>query len=296
MSTFWSIWISAIVLGTVFGCWWLLYATRKGQTTDTETDRTVGHSFDGIEEYDNPLPKWWFYLFLATCIFALGYLALYPGLGNFKGLLGWTSTNQWEAEVQEAEATYGELYARFGDTPVEQLAENDDAMKMGQRLFANNCSVCHGSAGRGSLGFPNLTDDDWLYGGDPDSILTTLHQGRNGNMPAKGTMPNMTNEQVDQVVNFVLSYSGREKNAEAAEKGKEVYAQACVACHGPEGKGNQALGAPDLTDNTWLYGSTYDWIRETVVNGRQNQMPAQGDRLSDDQIQILAAYVYSLSN
>lgn len=296
MSTFWSIWISVIVLGTVFGCWWLLYATRKGQTTDTETDRTVGHSFDGIEEYDNPLPKWWFYLFVVTCIFALGYLALYPGLGNYKGLLGWTSTNQWEAEVQQADAKYGELYAKFGDTPVKQLAENDDAMQMGQRLFANNCSVCHGSAGRGSLGFPNLTDDDWLYGGDPDSILTTLHQGRNGNMPAKGTMPNMTNAQVDQVVNFVLSYSGREKDAEAAEKGKEVYAQACVACHGPEGKGNQALGAPDLTDNTWLYGSTYDWIRETVVNGRQNQMPAQGDRLSDDQIQILAAYVYSLSN
>ena len=296
MSTFWSIWISVIVLGTVFGCWWLLYATRKGQTTDTETDRTVGHSFDGIEEYDNPLPKWWFYLFLATCIFALGYLALYPGLGNFKGLLGWTSTNQWEAEVQQADAKYGELYAKFGGTPVPQLAENDDAMKMGQRLFANNCSVCHGSAGRGSLGFPNLTDDDWLYGGDPDSILTTLHQGRNGNMPAKGTMPNMTNAQVDQVVNFVLSYSGREKDAEAAAKGKEVYAQACVACHGPEGKGNQALGAPNLTDDTWLYGSTYDWIRETVVNGRQNQMPAQGDRLSDDQIQILAAYVYSLSN
>ncbi|KPP98959.1 cytochrome-c oxidase, cbb3-type subunit III [Marinobacter sp. HL-58] len=296
MSTFWSIWISVIVLGTVFGCWWLLYATRKSQTSDTETDRTMGHSFDGIEEYDNPLPKWWFYLFLATCIFALGYLALYPGLGNFKGLLGWTSTNQWEAEVQKAEAEYGELYAEFGDMPVEDLAENDDAMKMGQRLFANNCAVCHGSAGRGSLGFPNLTDDDWLYGGDPDSILTTLHDGRNGNMPAKGTMPNMTNEQVDQVVNFVLSYSDREEDAEAAEKGEEVYAQACSSCHGDDGKGNQSLGAPNLTDNTWLYGSTYDWIRETVVNGRKNQMPAQSDRLSDDQIQILAAYVYSLSN
>lgn len=296
MSTFWSIWISVIVLGTVFGCWWLLLATRKSQTTDTETDKTVGHSFDGIEEYDNPLPKWWFYLFVATCVFALGYLALYPGLGNFKGLLGWTSTNQWEAEVQQAEAKYGELYAKFGDTPVKELAESDEAMKMGQRLFANNCSTCHGSAGRGSLGFPNLTDDDWLYGGDPDSILTTLHEGRNGNMPAMGTMPNMTNQQVDQVVNFVLSYSGREKDAEAAEKGKEVYAQACVACHGEDGKGNQSLGAPDLTDDTWLYGSTYDWIRETVVNGRQNQMPAQGERLSDDQIQILAAYVYSLSN
>lgn len=296
MSTFWSIWISVIVLGTIFGCWWLLMATRKSQTTDTETDRTTGHSFDGIEEYDNPLPKWWFYLFIATCVFSLGYLALYPGLGNFQGLLGWSSTNQWEAEVQQAEARYGELYAKYGDTPVVELAENEDAMKMGQRLFANNCSVCHGSAGRGSLGFPNLTDDDWLYGGEPDDILTTLHQGRNGNMPAKGTMPNMTSEQVDQVVNYVLSFSDRAKDDEAAEAGEEVFAQACSTCHGNDGKGNQALGAPNLTDDTWLYGSTYEWIKETVVNGRQNQMPAQGDRLSDDQIQILAAYVYSLSN
>ena len=296
MSTFWSIWISVIVLGTVFGCWWLLYATRKGQTTDTETNKTVGHSFDGIEEYDNPLPKWWYYLFIATCVFALGYLALYPGLGNYKGLLGWTAENQWQAEMQQADARYGELYAKFGDTPVAELAENDDAMKMGQRLFANNCAVCHGSAGRGSLGFPNLTDDDWLYGGDPDTILTTLHQGRNGNMPAKGTMPCMTSEQVDQVVNYVLSFSDRAKDEEAAAKGEQVFAQACVACHGQDGKGNQAMGAPNLTDNTWLYGSTYEWIKETVVNGRANQMPAQGDRLSDDQIQILAAYVYSLSN
>ena len=296
MSTFWSIWISVIVLGTVFGCWWLLYATRKGQTTDTETNKTVGHSFDGIEEYDNPLPKWWYYLFIATCVFALGYLALYPGLGNYKGLLGWTAENQWQAEMQQADARYGELYAKFGDTPVAELAENDDAMKMGQRLFANNCAVCHGSAGRGSLGFPNLTDDDWLYGGDPDTILSTLHHGRNGNMPAKGTMPGMTSEQVDQVVNYVLSFSDRAKDEEAAAKGEQVFAQACVACHGQDGKGNQAMGAPNLTDNTWLYGSTYEWIKETVVNGRANQMPAQGDRLSDDQIQILAAYVYSLSN
>ena len=263
MSTFWSIWISVIVLGTVFGCWWLLWATRKSQTTDTETDRTMGHSFDGIEEYDNPLPKWWFYLFLATCVFALGYLALYPGLGNYKGLLGWTSTNQWEAEVAEAEEKYGPIYAQYGETPVPELAENSDAMKIGQRLFA---------------------------------ILETLHNGRMGNMPAKGTMPGMTNEQVDQVVNYVLSFSGREKDAEAAKAGEQVFAQACVACHGPEGKGMEAMGAPNLTDNTWLYGSTYEWIRETVVHGRQNQMPAQDRLLSDDQIQILAAYVYSLSN
>ncbi|MDX1597069.1 MAG: cytochrome-c oxidase, cbb3-type subunit III [Marinobacter sp.] len=296
MSTFWSIWVSVIVLGTIFGCWWLLLATRKSQTTDTETDRTTGHSFDGIEELDNPLPKWWFYLFIATCVFSLGYLALYPGLGNFKGLLGWTSYNQWEAEVQQAEARYGELYAKFGDTPVVELAENEDAMKMGQRLFANNCSVCHGSAGRGSLGFPNLTDDDWLYGGEPENILTTLRQGRNGNMPAKGMMPNMTSDQVDQVVNYVLSFSDRAKDPEAAKAGEAVFAQACAACHGSDGKGNQAMGAPNLTDDTWLYGSTYGWIKETVMNGRQNQMPAQGERLSEDQIQILAAYVYSLSN
>ncbi|MGP9831043.1 cytochrome-c oxidase, cbb3-type subunit III [Marinobacter sp. NSM] len=296
MSTFWSIWISVIVLGTIFGCWWLLWATRKSQTTDTETDRTMGHSFDGIEEYDNPLPKWWFYLFIATCVFALGYLALYPGLGNFKGILGWTSANQWEAEVAKADARYGEIYAQFGDTPIPELAKNEDAMKIGQRLYANNCSVCHGTAARGQVGFPNLTDDDWLWGGEPDQILHSLVKGRQGNMPAKGVMPNMTSRQVDQVVNYVLAFSGRERDAEAAEAGAAVFQQACAACHGSDGTGMTAMGAPNLTDNIWLYGSTYEWIRETVEYGRQNEMPAQEGRLTADQIQILAAYVYSLSN
>lgn len=296
MSTFWSIWISVIVLGTVIGCWWLLWATRKHQTTDTETDRTTGHSFDGIEEYDNPLPKWWYYLFIATCVFALGYLALYPGLGNFKGLLGWTSYNQWESEMQQADAKYSELYARYGDTPIAELAADTEAMKMGQRLFANNCAVCHGSAGRGSVGFPNLTDQDWLYGGEPDTIVHTVTGGRQGNMPAKGLMPNMSATQVDQVVNYVLSFSDRARDPAAAEAGAQVFAQACAGCHGADGTGNQAMGAPNLTDNVWLYGSTYRWIEETVLYGRQNQMPAQEGRLSEDQIHILAAYVYSLSN
>jgi cytochrome c oxidase cbb3-type subunit 3 len=295
MSTFWSIWISVITLGTVFGCWWLLYATRKGQTSDTETERTTGHSFDGIEELDNPLPKWWFYLFVASCVFALIYLALYPGLGNYKGLLGWTQHNQWQEEQQIADARYGELYARFGDTPVEELYQNKEAMQMGQRLFANNCSVCHGSAGRGNIGFPNLTTDAWQYGGDPESLIYTLKNGRNGAMPAMGTMPNMTPTQVDQVVNYVLAYSDRAQDSEAAAKGEQVFMQACAACHGQDGKGNQDIGAPNLTDNEWVFGSTYDWIRDTVVNGRQNMMPAQSGRLSEDQIQILAAYVYSLS-
>ncbi|MFL1405517.1 cytochrome-c oxidase, cbb3-type subunit III [Marinobacter sp. M1N3S26] len=296
MSTFWSIWISVIVLGTIFGCWWLLWATRKSQTTDTETEKTTGHSFDGIEEYDNPLPKWWFYLFIATCVFSLGYLALYPGLGNWQGLLGWSQEKQWEEEMQQAEARYNEIYAQFGDVPIPELAQNEEANEMGQRLFANNCAVCHGSAARGSIGFPNLTDDAWLHGGDPETIVQTIHDGRKGNMPAKGMMPNMTSEQVDQVVNYVLSFSGREQDAAAAEAGKEVFAQACSSCHGADGTGNYAFGAPNLTDDNWLYGSTYDWIEETVLYGRQNEMPAQGERLSDDKIHILAAYVYSLSN
>ena len=296
MSTFWSIWISVIVLGTIFGCWWLLWATRKSQTTDTETEKTTGHSFDGIEEYDNPLPKWWFYLFIATCVFSLGYLALYPGLGNWQGLLGWSQEKQWEEEMQLAEARYNEIYAQFGDVPIPELAQNEEANEMGQRLFANNCAVCHGSAARGSIGFPNLTDDAWLYGGDPETIVQTIHGGRQGNMPAKGMMPNMTAEQVDQVVNYVLSFSGREQDAAAAEAGEEIFSQACSSCHGADGKGNYAFGAPNLTDDNWLYGSTYDWIEETVLYGRQNEMPAQGERLSEDKIHILAAYVYSLSN
>jgi cytochrome c oxidase cbb3-type subunit 3 len=296
MTTFWSIWVTVIILGTIFGCTWLLLSTRKSQTSDVETDRTMGHSFDGIEEYDNPLPKWWFYLFLSTIVFSLGYLALYPGLGNFKGLLGWTSTNQWEAEVAEADALYGPIYAQYGKISVPELANEDGAMKIGQRLFANNCAVCHGSAARGQVGFPNLTDNDWLYGGSPEAILHTLNNGRMGVMPAKGVMPNMTDTQVDQVVNYVLSFSDRAKDPASVEAGKAVFMQGCAACHGADGKGMQALGAPNLTDNVWLYGSTFDWIRQTVIHGRQNQMPSQSGRLSQDQIQILAAYVYGMSN
>lgn len=296
MSTFWSIWVSVIVLGTVFGCWWLLWVTRKSQTTDKETDRTTGHSFDGIEEYDNPLPKWWFYLFVGTCVFSLGYLALYPGLGNFQGLLGWSQYSQWEEEVQQADAKYSEIYAQYGEVPIKELATTSDALKMGQRLFANNCAVCHGSAARGAIGFPNLTDDAWLHGGEPENILYTLNNGRQAAMPAKGLMPNMSSEQVNQVVNYVLSFSGREQDKEAAKAGAAVFAQGCAGCHGQDAKGNQSLGAPNLTDDDWLYGSTYEWIEETVLYGRQNRMPKQSDRLSADQIHILAAYVYSLSN
>ena len=295
MTSFWSFWVSIISLGTIFGSLWLIYVTRKSQTTDTETDQTVGHAFDGIEELDNPLPKWWMYMFIATCVFALAYYVIYPGLGNFKGIAGWTQVGQWEREVQDAEEKYGPIFEAFAATPVEELSQDANAMKVGQRLFSNNCAVCHGSAARGAIGFPNLTDGDWLYGGTADAIKETLTNGRQGNMPAKGLNPAMSDAQVDDLVHHLLSFSGRSDNAEAAERGAAMYQTACAACHGADAKGMQAVGAPNLTDNVWLYGSTPKRIKHTLLYGRAGVMPAQKERLSEEQIHLLTAYVLSLS-
>ncbi len=296
MTSFWSFWVSLIVLGSIFGCLWLIYATRKGQRFDTETENTVGHSFDGIEEYDNPMPKWWLHLFIITCIFGFAYALLYPTLGNYQGLLDWSSTGQWEQEVQEAEEKYGPIFDAFAARPIPELAQDEEAMKVGQRLFANNCAVCHGSAGRGALGFPNLTDDDWLYGGDPETIKTTLINGRNGQMPAKGLKPDMSNEDVQDLTHYLLAFSGRSDDEAAAQRGAEMFQTACAACHGADAKGMQAVGAPNLTDNIWLYGSTPAKITQTLLHGRAGVMPAQKDKLSEEKIHLLAAYVYSLSN
>jgi len=304
MTSFWSFWVSIISLGSIFGCLWLIYVTRKSQTTDTETDQTVGHAFDGIEELDNPLPKWWLYMFVATCVFALAYYVLYPGLGNYKGMLSieleegsvpWTQVNQWQKEVEDAEAKYGPIFEAYGATPIEELAQDAEAMKVGQRLFANNCAVCHGSAARGAIGFPNLTDDDWLYGGSAEAIKATLVNGRMGNMPARGLNPDMTNAKIDDMVHDVLAVSGRSDDQEAAERGAAMYQTACAACHGPDAKGNQAIGAPNLTDNIWLYGSTPKRMKHTLLYGRAGVMPAQSDRLSEEKIHLLTAYVISLS-
>lgn len=296
LSTFWSLWISVIVLGSIFGSWWLLYATRKSQTTDTETDKTMGHTFDGIEELDNPLPKWWFYMFISTIIFALAYCVLYPTLGNFKGILGWSSAQQHENEIQEAAEKYGPIFAQHSSTPIEALSKNQEAIQIGQRLFANNCAVCHGSTARGSFGFPNLTDTDWLYGGTPEKIKETIMGGRHGNMPAKGLKPDMTEEELSDVVNYILSFSDRAEDTASAERGGQMFQQACSACHGPDAKGNQAVGAPNLTDGIWLYGGTARQIKHTIENGRGGVMPAHKDLLGEDKVHILAAYIYSLSN
>jgi len=295
MSAFWSIWISVITLAVVFGVTWLLFATRKSEKFKETTEETVGHAFDGIEEYDNPLPKWWFNMFLITVVFSLGYLALYPGLGNFKGLLGWTSYNQWEEEMAHAEEVYAPVFAKYAALSIEELNQpgNETGLKMGQRMFANNCSVCHGVGGVGAYGFPNLTDNDWLYGGQPDTIVSTIVNGRQGGMPAWGAI--LGEDGIQDVTNYVLSLSGSEHDATAAERGQTQFNTLCAACHMPTGEGMQALGAPNLTDNIWLYGGSFEQIAHTLRVGRAGVMPAHKDLLSDDKIQLISAYVYSLS-
>ena len=302
MTTFWSTYISVLTLGSLIGLTWLLLGTRKGQSKDT-TDQTMGHAFDGIEEYDNPLPKWWFWLFVGTLAFGVGYLILYPGLGNWKGVLpgyqdGWTQVKEWQKEMDKADARFGPIFAKFAAMPVEEVAKDPQALKMGSRLFASNGSVCHGSDAKGAFGFPNLTDKDWRWGGEAETIKASIMNGRHGVMPAWAEV--IGDQGVADVAAFVLTnLDGRslpEGNKADVVKGKEIFAANCVACHGPEGKGTPAMGAPDLTHpQAFIYGSSFAQLQQTIRYGRQGQMPAQADIQGNDKVHLLAAYVYSLS-
>lgn len=294
LSPFWHFWVAAIVIGTMVACFVLLHLTRKGQVNNEATDQTTGHSYDGIEELDNPLPKWWYMMFLGTIIFGFIYIAIY-GIGNWTGLSNWSSHGQWEAEVAKANEKTAPYFAELTAQPVEALASNEQALETGKRLFQSNCAVCHGSTAEGALGFPNLTDNDWLYGGAGDTIKTTILGGRNGAMPARGLMPTMSDEQVSDIVAFLLSKSERVAEAGDKTKGEALFAQACSACHGADAKGNQMVGAPNLTDNIWLYGGSEAQITFTIKNGRAGVMPAWAERLGEDKVHVLAAYVYSLS-
>ena len=302
MSTFWSGYIALLTLGTIVALFWLIFATRKGESAGT-TDKTMGHSFDGIEEYDNPLPKWWFWLFVGTLVFSVGYLILYPGLGNWKGILpgyenGWTGVNEWQKEMDKADATFGPIFAKFAAMPVEEVAKDPQALKMGGRLFASNCSVCHGSDAKGAYGFPNLTDKDWRWGGEPETIKQSIMGGRHGVMPAWAEV--IGEQGVADVAAFVLTkLDGRqlpEGTKADASNGEKLFATTCVACHGPEGKGMPAMGAPDLTHpQAFIYGSSFAQLQQTIRYGRQGQMPAQEAIQGNDKVHLLAAYVYSLS-
>jgi cytochrome c oxidase cbb3-type subunit III len=293
VNTGWAIFVAAATLIGLVACLWLLLAASKRRVM--ADDNTTGHVWDvDLKELNNPLPRWWAVLFVVTVVFALAYLALYPGLGSLAGALGWSSAGQWQAEQDRAKATMAPLYASFAAATPEQLMTNPQAMAIGERLFLNNCAQCHGSDAKGSKGFPNLTDDDWLYGGTPEKIAETITNGRQGVMPPIAAAVG-TAEDVRNVANYVLSLSGAKHDAAAAELGRPKFATICAACHGPDGKGNQAIGAPNLTDNIWLHGFGEQAIVAMVTNGKTNVMPAQGSRLTPDQIRVLAVYVKSLS-
>nr|WP_295075674.1 cytochrome-c oxidase, cbb3-type subunit III [uncultured Roseateles sp.] len=297
MSDFFSNgWSLFVAIGTVAGlvfCLVLLGVAARHRVM--ANDNSTGHVWDeDLREMNNPLPRWWAILFVLTVVFAGIYLAMYPGLGTHKGSLGWSSAGAYEKEQADAREAMGAVYAKFTGKPVEQLAQDHEAMAIGERLFANNCAGCHGSDGKGSKGFPNLTDSDWLYGGSHETIVQTITNGRNGIMPPMAAAVGSAAD-VRNVANYVLSLSGSAHNAIAAQLGKEKFG-ACAACHGADGKGNQALGAPNLTDKIWLHGWGEDAVIAMINNGKNNLMPAQASRLSPEQINVLGAYVWSLSN
>jgi len=290
---FWDVYIGGITVVSILACAVLLVAQSKRRVPGSQTE-TTGHTWDeDLGEYNNPLPRWWMWLFAITIVFGLVYLALYPGLGSYGGLLRWTQVGQLEAENAQADARFGPLYEKFAKEDVAALATNPEALAIGQRLFLNHCAQCHAADGGGTRGFPNLTDSDWLWGGDPATIRTTIADGRTGVMPPWG--PVLGEEGVKDAAHYVMSLSGMAADSIRVAKGKPVFQQYCAACHGPEGKGNPQLGAPNLTDKIWLFGSSESTIMETIAKGRSSQMPAHKALLGEAKVQLLAAYVYSLS-
>ncbi len=293
-SNFWSVYVAGITVVGIVACLLLLWFSGKAKAM-TAHDNTTGHIWDGdLREMNNPLPRWWVWLFVITIVFAFAYLAMYPGLGNFAGKLGWTQAGQYQAEIEKGNREVAPLYAKFTAMKLEDISRDPQAHAIGERLFMNNCSQCHGSDARGGKSFPNLTDGDWLHGGAPEKIVETITAGRIGNMPPLAAAVG-TPDDVKNVANYVLSLSGSPHDSLRAALGKSKFG-VCAACHGVDGKGNQTLGAPNLTDDIWLHGYGENAIIAMVTNGKINQMPAQGDKLTEAQIRVLAAYVWGMSN
>lgn len=291
MTSFWSAWIILLTGVSFAGLAWILFANRTRE--DDGGERTTGHVYDGIEELDNPLPAWWLYMFVITIVWGVGYLLVYPGLGNFPGLLGWTQLEQHEQRVAAAEEKYRAMRDKYLALPIEEIASDPAVRKMGMRMFAADCAQCHGADARGSHGFPNLTDGDWIWGGNPADIKTTLIQGRQAAMPAWGEV--IGEDGIENVTAYLLSLNGREADSGKVATGAEVYRTYCVACHGADAAGNAALGAPNLKNGIWLYGGTVEQIHHSLRAGRNGVMPAFGETLSEDKIHILSAYVYGLN-
>ncbi|GMR19895.1 MAG: cytochrome-c oxidase, cbb3-type subunit III [Gammaproteobacteria bacterium] len=293
-SGFWSWFISIGSIGGLIFCFLLIRWMSEKSPVAPGKAKPMGHVWDeDLKELNNPLPAWWLNMFYITLVFAVVYLILFPGLGAYEGVLGWSSKGRYENEMSEAEKRYAPMYAQYSQEDLRSLVHNAKAMKTGARLFMNYCTTCHGSDAGGSPGFPSLRDRDWLYGGDAEQIKTTIMNGRNGMMP--GWEGVLGREGVFNVSEYVLSLSNRRVNVKAATAGESRFKQMCASCHGMDGKGNTALGAPNLTDNVWLYGGSQKTVMQTIAAGRQGQMPAHRAFLGEDKVHLLAAYVYSLS-
>lgn len=293
MSTGWSIFVSVGSILNVLGCAWLIWWTARQRPNEVAKGEVFAEVWDGdLQERNNSMPRWWLILFFLTIAFAGVYFALYPALGSFGGVLGWSHERQWRQEVQHAKRQYAPIYAAFAGRDVAALAKDPKALALGRSLFAANCTNCHGADARGAVGFPDLTDNDWLYGGAPENIVTTITHGRQGVMPALGVV--LGKQGVDEVVAYLVSLGGRPAPPDNVAAGKARFVL-CAACHGADARGNQAIGAPNLTDDIWLYGGSPEAIRTTIMQGRHGQMPVW-DWLGADRIRMLAAYVYSLSH
>ncbi|MEW6169481.1 MAG: cytochrome-c oxidase, cbb3-type subunit III [Pseudomonadota bacterium] len=290
MSTFWHWVVIVVTLGSLAGALWLLFGNARGKLSQEDT----GHVWDGdLREYNNPLPRWWLNLFVLTVVFGVGYLLVYPGLGNFGGRLGWSSQKQLDERLGALRAKREALFAEFRDRDLAALAADPAAVSLGRGVFLNNCAGCHGADARGAIGFPNLTDDDWLYGGAPETVLASVTRGRNGVMPPFNGA--IDAQSVDALVRTVAHWKDPKLDGAVRAKGMAQYNLTCAACHGPEGKGNPLLGAPNLTDDVWLYGGTRERVRETILFGRRAAMPAHEKLLGADEIRVVTAYVLSLS-
>ena len=296
MTTGWSLFVIILTIANILACLWLLRWTSKPRTASEKIGggADTGHVWDkDLREYNNPLPKWWLWLFYITIAFGLLYLAFYPGLGNFAGLGGWTQSGQYERERAAVEARAAALLAPLAALPVAELVNNEQAMSTAHNLFQQNCAQCHGSDGGGALGFPNLRDADWQWGSDADSVVATIAGGRVAAMPPWSAV--IGEPGVEEVVAYVLTLGGQQADATKAAAGQAHFQTLCAACHGMDGKGNPLLGAPNLTDGTWLYGGDAATLKHTLMNGRNGQMPAWGDKLGEQRIKLLAAYVTKLA-
>ena len=293
LNSFWNWFVIIITVGSLLACWWLLHWTKGVSDRSDDDDGSTGHIWDeDLKELNTPLPRWWLHLFNITIVFALVYLVFFPGLGNFAGMLGWSQASQYDDEMA-ATAAQESVFARYRDMDAAALMADAKAMETAGRLFRQNCAMCHGSDGRGAKGFPNLADDNWQWGGEHDQIMMTLAMGRTAAMPPMAAA--LGDDGVREVVAYVRQLSGQQADEQLASAGQARFQMICMACHGMDGTGNPALGAPNLTDDTWLYGGDADAIEYAVRNGRNGQMPAFGESLSEERRKLLAAYVQGLS-